>query len=124
MVIVTASPGCGNRITAGDAPAVVVRPKLQPGEPNSAISYLFAHASGIMTKQATSLQLNGSGPAASLFLSGRAIEETAAGSFNLAVTPARVAPSTNFITFTGTLSGFAGRAGCNVTVRGAAARRQ
>lgn len=122
-MVVLSAVGCGNRIVRGDAPTIVFRPKLQAGEPNSALSYLFGHSSGIVTKQATAPQLNGSGAATMRFVSGRATQETAAGSFNLTVAPAAVAPSTNFITFTGTLNGFAGLVGCNVTVRGAAAQR-
>jgi hypothetical protein len=124
LVILTVNGGCGNRILAGDSPTIIFRPKLQATEPNSAISYVFGHSSGIIIKQATTLQFAGSGALTGTFLSGRATQETNSGTFNLTVTPATVKTTTPFINFSGSIAGFAGKAGCGVTVRGTATLRQ
>jgi hypothetical protein len=122
MVIVTAS-GCGSRIVAGDAPALSFRPKLQTTEANSALSYNFGHSAGIIKKTSTALQFKGASSYSGLFISGRAEDAANSGTYSLAVTPATVTSSTNFITLTGSITNFAGRDGCNVTIRGAASRR-
>ena len=105
-----------------DTVAIVFRPKLQAGEDNSTLSYLFGFASGTVRKSAPTLQFNGSGAYAGSFVTGRATTRTNNGRFNLTVRPAEVTPTTNFVTFTGSFTNFVGLDGCTVEVRGAASR--
>jgi hypothetical protein len=123
VILTTTGAACGGGIIPGDGPAIVFRPKLETAEVNSALTYTFGHSSGIIKKANGSLQFNGSGSYAGRFLSGRAEEVTNTGTFNLAVSPAIVTPSTDFVQFTGIITNFSGRLGCNVTVRGSASRR-
>lgn len=124
MIIESTTTVCGSRIQPGDAPGIVFRPELQAAEPSSALTYQFGHSSGIIIKQGSTLQFKGAGSFSGAFLSGRATQESNAGTYNLAVTPATVTSTTLFISFTGSISGFAGKDGCNVTVRGSAVQRQ
>ena len=106
----------------GDTVAIVYRPKLQAGEDNSTLSYLFGFASGTVRKRAATLQFNGSGSYVGSFVTGRASTRTNSGRFDLTVRPAEVTPATDFVTFTGSFTNFVGLDGCTVEVRGAASR--
>ena len=59
-----------------DTVAIVYRPKLQAGEDNSTLSYLFGFASGTVRKRAATLQFNGSGSYVGSFVTGRASTRT------------------------------------------------
>ena len=100
--------------------AIVYRPKLQAGEDNSTLSYLFGLASGTVLKRAATLQFNGSGSYVGSFVTGRASTRTNSGRFDLTVRPAEVTPATDFVTFTGSFTNFVGLDRCMVEVRGAA----
>jgi hypothetical protein len=102
--------------------AVVFRPKLQAGEDNSTLSYSFGFASGTARKIAPTLQFDGVGAYAGSFVTGYASTRTNSGTFDLAVRPATVTPTTDFITFSGSFTNFVGLDGCTVEVRGAASR--
>ena len=105
-----------------DTVAIVYRPKLQAGEDNSTLSYLFGFASGTVRKRAPTLQFNGSGSYVGSFVTGRASTRSNSGRFDLTVRPAEVTPATDFVTFTGSFTNFVGLDGCTVEVRGAASR--
>ena len=102
--------------------AIVFRPKLQAEEDNSTLSYQFGFASGTVRKTAPSLQFSGSGTYAGSFVTGYASTRSNQGRFDLSVTPARVTPATEFVTFTGRFTNFVGLDGCTVEVRGAVSR--
>lgn len=112
--------GCGGG--GADTVAIVYRPKLQPAEDNSTLTYSFGFAFGTVTKKADSLQLAGKGSYSGTFVTGYATQRTNTGTFDLTVSPAVVTPSTNFITFSGTFTNFVGLSGCKAKVRGSASR--
>jgi hypothetical protein len=105
-----------------DAVTIIFRPKLEAGEENSTLSYLFNYASGTVRKSDATLQFNGSGDYAGSFVTGYATTRKNTGTFDLTVRPAEVTPTTKFITFTGSFTNFVGLKDCKVKVRGAAAR--
>lgn len=102
--------------------AIVFRPKLQAEEDNSTLTYQFGFASGTVRKTAPSLQFSGSGGYDGSFVTGYASTRSNQGRFDLLVTPSRVTPATEFVTFTGRFTNFVGLDGCTVKVRGAASR--
>jgi hypothetical protein len=122
MVLVELT-NCGGGAAAGQAVTIVFRPKLQAGEENSTLSYLFSVASGTVRKIDDSLQFTGSGAFAGSFVTGFATTRKNTGTFNLNVRPAVVTPTTNFVRFAGSFTNFAGLKGCTARVRGAAARQ-
>src|SRR5262245_58416146 len=75
-----------------NAVTIIFRPKLQAGEDNSTLSYLFNFASGTVRKSSNSLQFNGSGAYIGSFVTGFATMRTNTGTFNLDVKPAVVTP--------------------------------
>src|SRR5205823_6643584 len=105
-----------------NAVTIIFRPKLQAGEENSTLSYLFNFASGTVRKSSNTLQFTGSGTYVGSFVTGFATMRTNTGTFNLNVKPVVVTPATKFVRFTGSFTNFVGVDGCTATVRGAASR--
>jgi hypothetical protein len=105
-----------------DAVTIIFRPKLQAGEENSTLSYLFNFASGTVRKSSNTLQFNGTGAYVGSFVTGFATMRTNTGTFSLDVKPSVVTPTTRFVRFTGSFTNFVGADGCTATVRGAASR--
>lgn len=120
QMILLSTTNCGGG--GSDAVTIIFRPKLEEGEENSTLSYLFNFASGTVRKRADTLQFNGSGAYVGSFITGFAMTRANTGRFTLNVKPAVVAPTTKFIKFTGSFTNFVGVDGCTVKVRGAASR--
>lgn len=112
--------GCGGGGT--QTVTIIYRPKLQAGEENSTLSYLFAQASGTVRKSAGTQQFDGAGAYDGTFVTGYAQMRSNTGTFDLDVRPAEVTPDTKFVRFSGTFTNFVGVDGCTAKVRGAAAR--
>jgi hypothetical protein len=121
-MILLSTTDCGGGGT--QTVTIIYRPKLQAGEENSTLSYLFAQASGTVRKSGGSQQFNGSGAYDGTFVTGYAQMRSNTGTFDLDVRPAEVTPDTKFIRFTGTFTNFVGVDGCTAKVRGSAARLQ
>jgi hypothetical protein len=110
----------------GDSAFSVFRPRLDPAEPKSAISFTFTRsAHAFFRSGGGSDQMNGAGSYTSPWYSGRVTSTPGGntGTYNFHLTPATVLATTPVVTIVGTINNFHGIVGCTVGFKGAFDRR-
>jgi len=122
--------GCAQaNYVVGDSAFSVFRPRLDPAEPNSAITLTFGRAGHAYfrnpTGSASSDQMHGNSVYTSPWYSGRATSTPGGntGNITLTLSPATVAANTNVVTIAGTITKFHGIASCTAQFKGSYYRR-
>jgi hypothetical protein len=122
------TPGCASaNYVVGDSAFSVFRPRLDPAEPNSAITLTFGRAGHAYFRSGgtSSVQMNGNSTYTSPWYSGRATSSQGgnSGNITLALSPATVTAATNVVTIVGTITRFHGINNCTVQFRGSYYKR-
>jgi hypothetical protein len=111
----------------GDSAFSVFRPRLDPAEPNSAITLTFGRAGHAYFRSGgtSTAQMHGTSSYTSPWYSGRATSTPGGntGNITLTLTPSTVTAATNVITIVGTITKFHGIAACTVQFRGSYYKR-
>ena len=121
---------CANTsYVVGDSAFSVFRPRLDPAEPNSAITLTFGRSGFAFFRSPSSPsgtdQMHGTSSYTSPWYSGRATSTAGGntGNITLTLSPSTVTAATNVITIVGTITKFHGIVGCNVQFKGSYYRR-
>ena len=115
------------KYAVGDGAFSVFRPRLDPAEPNSAITLTFGRAGHAYFRSGgtSSDQMDGISTYTSPWYSGRATSTPGGntGNITLTLTPATVTAATNVVTIVGSITKFHGIANCTVQFKGSYYRR-
>ncbi len=102
----------------------IFRPRLDPAEPNSALTVTFPRSTLIFTRASGENQMHGAGSYSGIWISERVTAKSSAGAYNFAMSPAgAITTAIPFVTITGTITNWGAIAGCTVTFRGSYERR-
>jgi hypothetical protein len=109
----------------GDTALSVFRPRLVADEPPSALTMIFGRSAYTFFRQTGPEQMDGAGTWSGPLITGRAttVPGGASGNYNFNVSPNVVTETTKFINITGTLTNFAGVAGCTAKFTGGYSQR-
>jgi hypothetical protein len=111
--------------SVGDLAHSIFRPRLVNDEPVSALTMIFTRSALSFFKQAGGAandQMHGAGTYKGHWISGRATSTPAgtgtAGNFNFVVAPTTITTAVPQVDISGTITNFAGAAGCQISFRG------
>lgn len=127
VTLLTTSANCG--AVPDFAPGIlaysIFRPRLDPAEPESALSIIFPRGTLIFTRATGENQMHGVGNYSGIWISDRVTANAAvSGTYRFTIVPAgAITSANNFVTMSGTITKWAAIAGCTVTFRGAYSRR-
>jgi hypothetical protein len=127
-IVALTSPACDNKdLRVGDLAHSVYRPRLDPAEPESALTLVFTRSGQIYIRGGgtSTDQMNGTTNYQGWWFGNRAFGKgSALGILKLKISPTPVLDTeTRPIIISGTITNFYGIAGCTATIKGAYQRR-